>query len=111
VVTSVRDGSRAPVEGTVGRDLSTNVSTHDVWPGSSLGAVVTVVDCDVATGADFAPLSVQPLRTSNPRANHASAEVRGTGRRLTGSGVDDVVEAGMDEQVSHAREPIPDRPL
>jgi len=86
-----------------------------VWPGSRLGAVVTVVeDFDVAAGADFtafAPLSVQPFSTSNPRANHASAEVRGTGRRLTGSGVDDVVEAGMDEQVSHAREPIPDRPL
>jgi len=80
VVTSVRDGSVAPVEGTVRRDLSTNVSTHDVWPGSRLGAVVTVVeDFDVAAGADFtafAPLSVQPLSTSNPRANHAIADVR-----------------------------------
>jgi hypothetical protein len=54
--------------------VSTNVSIHDVCPGSRLGAVVVVVEDAVRVdGVALDPPLLQPLTANTPVANHAIA--------------------------------------
>src|SRR4051794_38262503 len=83
-VTSVRDCSRGPEVGTVGREVSPNVSTHDVCPGSRRGRVVVVVgDFGVVsdTSAFLDALLLHALTTSTAKPSNITSARRSPGSR------------------------------